>query len=192
MPHDGAYIFSEGFVNLSYTSAFDNQNGEGVYIHNDGGTDGISIYKGSFNNNESEGLQLDSNGPISIKNVDAIGNNDYGIYVTGDATTTTVSLNSVNAAWNALDGVRLANVADVTVSLSNFVANGIPGFDSDGLYILSNSSNVVTISKSTFMSNFGNGIELFNVGSYTLTSSIALGNDVDGDNTASQVDVYVH
>lgn len=188
--YSGIYITSQGFVDISNTNSFENELAYGVYISN--GTDGVSISNGNFSNNFSEGIAIYTSGAVNLKMIDTFGNNQSGIYVSGNAVNSAVNLTSVNAGWNAKDGVSLTNIADITVSLSNFISNGSSVFDGDGLNISGNGGDVVTISKSNFLANYGNGLELFNIGSYTMTSSLALGNDADGDNIASEVDVFLH
>ncbi len=184
----GAYIVSSGLVKVD-RSTFIHNNGDGVYADNSTGTEGMLVQNNMSTLNASSGFRLFSDGPLTVKNTNSVSNSGMGIYFDGKHSGEKVTLSNVYTALNVGTGIQLINVADVSISGTTSAANGDPGNNSDGIYIDSNGAGVVTISKSTFISNFASGVELIDVGTFTQTNTIIFGNDLDG---SGDDDLYVH
>ena len=103
-----------------------------------------------------------------------------GIYFDGNDSGEKVTLSNVDTVLNTGNGINLVDAVDVSMSGIVSAANGDPTHNSDGLYIDSDGAGVVTIKNSTFISNFGSGVELVDVATFTPTKTVIFGNDIDG------------
>ena len=184
----GLDISSAGMVKIDRSTASGN-NGYGIYAINTTGTEAIQVLNTTSALNAMSGIWMYSNGPLTIKNTNTISNLGHGIYFSGQNSGATVTLSNVYSAMNQQYGIDLAAVQDVTISGTTAAVNGSSVSNGDGLRIESNGSGVVTLSKSTFIGNYGNGVELIDVATFTQSNTVIFANDVDG---SGDDDLYQH
>ena len=175
----GVYVQSLGFVKLE-NSTISGNTGMGVYLNNAGGAEGVQVLNTTSANNLQSGMQIYSQGALTMKNINTINNHSDGIYFNGFGSGALVTMNNIYSGLNWGSGIYLDNVVDVTISGSTAAANGTPSSNSDGLYISGSGGGTVTLSKSTFIANFGNGVELINVASLAQSNTLIFANDIDG------------
>jgi hypothetical protein len=225
--YDGAYLGGSGDLKLTGTNEFNNNDGAGLYVEMGGdvtlfnvtayynyyngawidntyGTGNVSIYNSNFDYNVEDladgyaGLNVDSNGFVTLSNVSASNNGGDGAdvgYYTGGWTGVTV----VNSVFNdnydlAGDGWGYGLWLDN--GNGNVVIANVTGQDNEynGLYI--NTTGNVTINNSDFSDNYDDdGAELEVDGNVLICNSAFSDNDlygldagnVDGDLTLSDV-----
>jgi hypothetical protein len=188
---DGFSVTSAGNILVSSISGQGNS-GAGLVLDNTAGLGMVTVSGVNYLwDNGDDGINIHSNGIVSLAKIDARNNNGDGIQVqTSNATINLTKIYVRNSGGNGIDlagdGAFLLN--DVT-SLSN---GG--GSDGDGLHIVADSGSKITIMKSVFMGNEGNGLDIANGSVLTpiLSGVLYFGNDVDGDGTADQRDYYNH
>ena len=190
----GLFVYSTGLISLNDVTAIGNTASHGLELDNFNGPKGVNIVKGNLHENGISGVSIETRGPVSINTVTANGNSSHGVYVHGfSSANADVTLSKVNTAWNGNTGIWLQYINNATITLTNSVANGNGGQDADGLYIRGNNiDSSVTISKSVFLGNYGNGIDLYETFIQTIVNTFSFGNDMDGDYTPDQVDTYIH
>ena len=188
---DGFSVTSTGNILVSSISAQGN-GGSGMALDNAVGPGKVTVSGVNyFWDNGDDGINIHSSGIVSLTKIDARNNNGDGIQVqTSNATVNLAKIYVQNSGGNGIDlagdGAFLLN--DVT-SLSN---GG--GSDGDGLHIVADSGSKITIKKSVFMGNEGNGLDIENGSGLTpiLSGILYFGNDVDSDGTADQRNYYNH
>jgi hypothetical protein len=178
---DGLFIRSAGMVKIDRSTASGN-NGHGFYVDNTSGTadEAVQVLNTTSALNGSSGITLYSDGALTLSNVNTISNLGHGIYFNGQNSGASVTLSNVYSAMNQQYGIDMTGVRNVTISGTTAATNGSSVTNGDGLRLSSNGSGVVTLSKSTFIGNYGNGVELINVATFTQSNTIIFANDVDG------------
>lgn len=175
----GLWVDSAGFIKAD-KSTFVGNGQSGAYLQNSSGTEAILVQNTIATHNQTDGLNINSNGALTIKSTISAENQGNGIYFDGNDSGEKVVLTNVQTVINYSNGIALYRVADVSISGSSSMANGSPSHNSNGLYIDSNGAGVVTVSKSSFLSNFNCGIRLLDVATFTSSNTTIFGNDIDG------------
>jgi hypothetical protein len=109
---------------------------------------GITVVKGTFNDNDSFGLYLESQGKVTVTSITASGNTSGGAYL--------------NNAFSTVG--RIVLISGVNKITANSIGTGYPG-----LYVVSNGP--VSISGVTAAWNHYIGIYIFTPAAVTITSS---------------------
>ncbi len=153
----GLIVISKGMITLLNVVAFDND-GYGAYLNNQvaGTTAGITINAGtgkgnSFISNRDDGLIIRSNGAVTLTNINATGNGDYGVNI--DNTTGTGGV-TIKAAGTWGTGFDYSNIWSWGNSFSR------SGYD--GLYITSHGPVSVTVHQAR--ENPDEGIRIIGLG----------------------------
>ena len=208
----GLIVWSKGFVTLSNITASSNGSyligsdyytGEGVYVNNAGGVAGFTLTGTNvINSNSTNGLEVYSNGPISVNNLTANDNGyfDSPIDTKDDAVQgfgaslnnstastpqpiTLTGTNQFNNNW--YDGLDVDAKEVITLTSITANDNGL-GQDAtntygDGVYAV-NSYNpaspqlVSILGTNQFSNNWLDGLDVYSYGTITLNSATASGN----------------
>lgn len=149
-----------------------------------------------FDGNAS-GLEVYANGTVKISNVTAqFQTNGRGVHVISSGEGMLVTLNNVVSRYNYDDGIYINSQGNVNLTTVRCISNGTAGNDRDGLVLeVPDQEDIITIKNSTFIYNFGNGIEAnvfsspIDYAKFKLLTSYYLGNDADHDWNA---DLFIH
>ncbi|MBL8089438.1 MAG: right-handed parallel beta-helix repeat-containing protein [Anaerolineales bacterium] len=201
---DGLVIFSLGAIKVNNLMASYNADGYGAVLDNDGSATisqpvTVTGY-GIFNNNTDSGLLIYTNGNVTLANITANNNTDYGAYIlavnpitNGVANVTITGVNTFNNNVND-DGLYLVN--DGMITLSNITANGNGNIGA----MLDNFTNAnsgptgiktVTVSGVNMFNNNGyDGLYIYASGNVTITRITANYNNDPGIAAANGVTVY--
>ncbi|MEN6524049.1 MAG: right-handed parallel beta-helix repeat-containing protein [Anaerolineaceae bacterium] len=182
----GVSIPTTGTVTINKVTA--SHNGDvGMFIGNDSATTAKSVLisNSTFNDNTAEnayGLAINSVGFISLNNVNASGNNSYGVYLYNAQTTLPTQVlqavtvinstfdNSING-----DGLFIQSQRKITLSNINASGNANAGVVADNTF--STISSPIVISGVNRISyNGANGIFLVSNGPLTASGINAIGN----------------
>jgi len=162
----------------------------GVRLDNTYGLQPVIFTGDSFiRDNQNNGLAVSSHGNVTISKVTAEGNRQINILAISTGGNITVS--KVISRFAGDNGLHLVSDGNIYLTTVVSMSNGDGDTDGDGVYINVAPGGLVTIKLSVFMGNAGNGIEVVNA-IPTLYKTYYFGNDVDGDWTPDQVDLYVH
>jgi hypothetical protein len=185
----GLWILGSGAINLvSVESQFNG--GDGVNAASNSALSGVVSVSGInlLSNNGDDGLELHTPLNVKVSGVTANYNAWSGIYLTSASGLTTLSNTSTH--MNTHNGIEINAANKVTITSAKSFNNGDTVTYGDGLWIASNNFDVL-IKSSTFIGNFGNGIDAQpGTGVVTLSSTVYIGNDAD--NTGLIDDLYVH
>jgi hypothetical protein len=152
-----------------------------------------------FNDNDLDGLYIKTNGTISLNNVIASGNYDFGINLSGTKSITlknviandnknqdgisietssgSLTMENVTASGNNTNGIDAYNIDSlVTVTVKNLVANGN---NNSGLLLKTLGSVTITNSQ-TNGNNFNQGLYIESSGRVTLNSIRSSNNGLSG------------
>ena len=188
----GIHVQSLGNVSLANVKAY--RNGlDGVWVDNNTGFGNVVLSgENYFNDNSQSGLFVYTSGTVTLSGITANNNGIYGILVdkTGAGL---VSMTNINVKYSGYHGISINTEGDIRLTGVCSLLNGV-GSDGDGLHIEANPTGNVTIIKSTFMGNEGNGIDINNSFGVkpVLTAALYFGNDSDYDGTADQANYYWH
>jgi len=189
----GATILSDGAVTLNNVTAHFNGN-SGIFINNntDSTASVVSVTKGFFNQNTSDGLFISSNGAVTLNQITASTNFADGVEITNSAATTKQAVTISGfliASGNAGDGLKIASKGNVTITnlttdtnggfgttinntasgtdgaavTINGLNNSTSGNTSGGLRIISRGA--VTVNNITADSNTSMGLSINNIAS---------------------------
>jgi putative surface-exposed virulence protein len=196
---NGLEIHSNGPVVVNAVKA-ENNGESGIYVDNSTGSGTVTIdgvTGGVANNNIGSGIYVLSKGMITVKNMDANNNHQYGYFLNNQSGTNTgVSVLVTLPRWyngltgNWLDGLNIQSKGAVTVQKTKANSNGYYGAHIDN----SQGTGTVTITDSEFNDNSINddtpaimeyGLFVQSKGNITLTNVKANDNgvyDVSGPN----------
>ena len=221
---DGLYVDSQGLVTLANIDAENNgyyddvafrSHGYGAYIDNIYPATGIGVTltgTNIFNGNYLSGLEIYSNGNITLNSIEANNNgyndpssNDdanlygYGVHIDNMSALTpkTVTLTGINQFnGNLFDGLVVYSIGVITVNSITANNNG-QAVDPSYCYgaSLDNSAastpqSITLTGVNEFDYNWSDGLNALSKGAITLTDVDAIGNKSDGaylDNTAGTV-----
>lgn len=194
--YDGAYIQTNGSVEIKNSKFNDTDNNDGATIYADGD---VVISNSTFNDNDEGGVYIESYGNVTLTDVWAEMNDDNdgaSIYADGDVTVTdstfkynygsgvyiesygNVTLTDVWAASNDDgDGATIYADGDVTITDSTFKDNYY-----DGAYIdtCGCGTGNVFVKSSKFLENEDRGLVVYAVGDITVKDIQAELNEVGG------------
>ena len=195
---DGIEINTKGIVTLTNTGASDNATGYGVKISNLEGTalTGATIRSTlpaiyyDFSSNGLDGIFISSQGAISVSNVRACENKNYGLNIernsAGSAGAVSITRGTFDS--NAYGGVQVLSTPSVItltdVSASHNDPDALPNYYS-GVYINSTGSGSggsVTVKSSSvstyydFCSNSRYGLEILTISPVVVSNVTAEGN----------------
>jgi len=177
---DGLAISGAGDVAVTDVNADMNSNATtdaiGLFVD---GADSVTVTNGTYNDNESAGIDiLNVAGTVTLNNVSAAGNSDGGSSSGAIVDTALeVLVDGGNFSGNELTGLEIADVTNgVTLQNGVVVNNNTNGFeDGDGINIFL--VGTVTISDTSASGNQHRGIEIIDVGgSVDITDTVADGN----------------
>ncbi len=192
----GLYIDTDGDVELDNvsvngTSTNSEGFGDGAEIHNTGN---VQITNSEFNNNNSNGLLVASEGNISLDNVSASSNSltgavlDSCLYENSSqlcASTGSISItNGSIFSLNGFDGLVTDSGGTTTLNTITVTANGLygailTGSDADG-------TGDIDIQNGNFSFNaYGTGLDILSDSNVTLATSM-----VEGNGTGAVIDTY--
>jgi hypothetical protein len=148
-----------------------------------------------FSGNGYNGLQIESNGNVSLTQVTAEKNGYSGIAASAYIGTGTLTVTKAFVNYNGRYG--LAGSANNTILLNTIYAlnNGTAG-SYDGIYMVQNSTTASTsLLNSVAQGNAGSGID-FDIASSgvmpVISNTTYFGNDVDGINNDPDVNIHYH
>jgi len=133
----GLNVFSHGVITLKNVFAAGN-GADGAFLANNGAATAksVNVINSGFSDNISDGLEVSSNG--------------------------TITLNNISSTRNGGDGANLTNYYLLTVAAPVYV-NGVNNFSwngGDGLFVDSN--GLIKVTRTTANNNFGSGVEVTN------------------------------
>ena len=186
----------------------DNNGSDGIAAKNDISTEvnAVTLNRLYLEGNGGSGAHILSRGKISASGTNASGNGSDGLYLNNQlgSEAQNVSLNSITAEWNGSNGVQVDTggelnlryaylngnsengmqaFADLGASIYKMqaFANGTIDNDGDGLHLTVNTGETVNIKYSTFMTNYGDGIQIMGNTNPFLYKTYYTGNDLDDD-----------
>ena len=132
---DGLVAFSAGAITLYNVTADhnflynltadENFHGDGAYLENDYGSSDVSVNNSAggegFNANVANGLEVYSNGNVSLTNVTASNNGKVGTYLDNSTGTGSVSVDPSTFSFNSLDGLDVTSTN--TIYLTDVTAD---------------------------------------------------------------------
>ena len=135
----GIFVDSTGAVTLTSITANDNQSTDyGVYIFNNyfGMPGSVTINGSNFiSNNKGDGLEISTNGTLSITGVRAENNSKSGLILASTTDGKIVTLSNIIAQYNGNTGVDLDTKGTTTLTNVRSCANGTTGVSADGINI---------------------------------------------------------
>ena len=178
---NGMEIQTNGDVLLNNIIATNNA-GVGVLVNNTTGTDSVvkvvdSKGENIFTGNSGVGLQITSNGEVSLEGVTAEENGSDGVSV---STSGDLEIEDMYLRRNSGNGLSAVVSADAEISIYKLqsYSNGYTA-DGDGINLEVGSGSVVKITRSSITGNYGDGIELNGVLDPILTKTTYFGNDIN-------------
>lgn len=180
----GIDVHSKGAISLYAVEASGNGN-HGVNLDNDynDAVGGITISgalgSSYIESNGSSGLVAQSRGAISVSRVFANWNDVYGVHLTNPLGSGNLTISAVSAAYNGAGGIFGEVNGAISVSGVSCLRNG-ETYNDDGILLITG-AYPVTIKNSTFIGNWGSGIEIQFDGPYwpTISNTSYMGNDVN-------------
>ncbi len=177
----GLQVLTKGTITLTKVKAVDNINGFGVELNNTTITIASAVtVTGSaprITNSMTmmtTGLNITSNGSVTVKYADASGNGGSGLTVFNTAGTGSVSVSKGTFGWyfdgNADAGISITTKGNVTIS--DVTATG---YGNDGLHVFIDSTynSTTTVTNSNFHGNGLNGLDIEGRGTITLSKVYA-------------------
>lgn len=202
---EGIFILAQNQITLNGVTADENAYGGftcGAYLDNSSFSGGVSVLSSygpnSFYGNEIDGLVIRTSGTVILSKVTANGNGSDGINVDNTAlgSTSAVSFTIGNLGQNMGYGAYIVSNGAVTLSGITASVNGYLTGTGDGVFVNNNGGNkkTITITRSFFTGNDGNGLYLVSDGAVTLNaiqavSNIGFGIEVDNHYGTGKVDL---
>ena len=174
---NGLTVKSGGNISLSNIRANKNRV-SGIYLENTDGTGNIIVSgdNEACGNTEGMGIEVYSNGTVTISNLDASGNDQEGVHVEATGGKKAVTLNNVMANDNSA-GFYVNALGTITLNSARAWQN-----TEDGAFLNSN-GYALLVKSSSFMANGDDGlvymeypVETFPLFKFTNTGNIFLGN----------------
>ncbi len=163
----GLYILSHGAVTVNNLSSTFNSNGDGLYVNNGNITlpQNVTVVGTStLSNNSTSGLNILTDGIVTVGSITASTNGDYGVYINNANVAKAVTLSGVINTFenNALYGLQIISKGAITVN--NLLANS-NGSGGASLSALGTTAVGVTINgTSSFNYNGGTGLGVYTNG----------------------------
>ncbi|HSS95519.1 MAG TPA: right-handed parallel beta-helix repeat-containing protein, partial [Terriglobales bacterium] len=204
----GLNVDSKGAVTLTGVAA-DNNASDGVSINNSQSSQGKTVMLGGsnhFNGNGDHGLEVISNGVVTLNNVTASSNGLDGVYIDNvGAVLSTSSCYGVPVAvsvtgtnlfqGNGLTGLTILTSGEVTLNNVSAVANGTDGVLVDNTsgddvnannygwgwgYSSTSNPSISVTGTNLFNGNGSSGLVVLSAGSVSLNNLTATYNGLDG------------
>lgn len=177
----GVEINSNGTVSVNNICGADDEGngGYGMEITNSGASTPkavtVSGIYNSFWDNDLDGLNIESTGPVTLNSIVAIDNANYGIFIDNSfaGTAQPVTLNGVNQFNNnGLDGVHIYSLGAIKLNQTTAIGNG-----GEGAYLVNRfapTPQTVTLTgTNTFNENWGEGLYIKSKGAITISNITA-------------------
>jgi hypothetical protein len=174
----GLVIDTSGFIKINNIMANLNLAEEGAYLYNqyDDFTQPITITGyGIFNGNGNDGLQVSSNGAITLANITANNNAIVGLYVSGAklpsapaSAGVNVILTGSNVFHDNID-TGLYIVVDGMITLNNITANNNDGYGAQLFNIAGVNKTITLNGTNQFIGNLSGGLDFSASGNVMLT-----------------------
>ncbi len=174
----GLQVQTKGVITLTKVKANNNLAGYGAELINTSDAvpsavtvTGSATSDNQFNENGLTGLDILSNGAVTVKYADGSSNGGSGLGIDNIAGSGAVSVSKGTFGWwlegNAGAGIMITTKGNVTVS--DVTATG---YGNDGLHVFIDSTvnSTVTVTNSNFHSNGLNGLDIEGRGAITLTN----------------------
>jgi hypothetical protein len=184
---NGLEVDSKGLITLNNVDSSNNiLSGYGAYLHNNyfGSTAGVSLLStygiNTFNGNHNNGLQIDSNGPVSISKITASNNNGGdGVRVINTGGTGSVTVSGVSGeqfTLNSGSAVYIESYGNISVSDVTALTNLSPNY---GIYLnnitLTTLEPTVKVIRTSVTVQPGTGIFIRSKGTVTLDTVTSSG-----------------
>lgn len=195
-------VGTTGNIVLNNVSVQNNDNSggwlDGAYLNNTSSSTGagVTINNSSFNNNQGYGLEVNSDGIVTVKNIVANDNGSDGVVIdnTSASIDKAVTFTGIQQ-FNNNGGSGLTIYSDGAITLANVVANGNTD---DGVHLENTTSlgklGVTIKGSNSFLNNNGDGLSIKSYGAILLNNINASGNDDNGaylDNCDVGIDCLV-
>jgi len=185
----GLQVSTTGNITLTNVTASLNGNpvsSNGISVYNTAGTGNITLTNNiavnTISGNWGTGLDARSNGTITISGVVAYHNHGLGIYLVNDSSSSGagVTITNVNIADSYVDGLDVYSKGAITLTSGVFDQNGFDSGSGRGANLgnFSGTNKTVSVSKSSFTSNYGNGLLIMASGNITLNGVTSRDNHV--------------
>jgi nitrous oxidase accessory protein NosD len=139
-PNAGIYINAAGEYFIKDTLVRNN-NGVGIYFATASGTISGTVEHCRMENNGVNGLRVEDNSTVAVRDSVAAGNSGSGIFA--NTATADLSVENCLATRNSSNGVRAFNMSTVRVSNSTLVKNSLFGLINDGGTLQSSGNNIL-------------------------------------------------
>lgn len=175
----GLFLTSKGNVTINALTASSTVSDSGASITNTNGSGTVKLTgSNTFNNNNGIGLQIQSNGAVSLNNLTANSNGLSGVAINNSSASgpsATVSITGVNT-FNQNTNTGLGITSQAAVLLSNITANenGSSGLNIDNSF---GPGNVTLSGVNNFVQNMQNGAYVISNGNINMSK-------VSGDDNA--------
>jgi hypothetical protein len=193
----GLLVNTLGAISIGAITANSNS-GSGVELYNASGslpkTVALSGASNNFNGNSGgSGLYIESLGAVTLNNVTAGDNDNFGLYVDNSwvGAAGGITLNGTSAFfYNGDSGIQMRSTGNILIKDLDSTGNGIDQIAGDGFgaYLQNNyvgfaGSVMVGTTKAGwfngFSDNFSSGLEIYSNGTVTLSNITADGNGLD-------------
>lgn len=201
---NGLYIITYGIVTASNLNATGN-GGQGASIDNSGSSNKTVTLSGvnKFNDNQSSGLTIVSQGTITASSLSASGNlSEYGVQLSNNFVGSTGSVTLTGASIfnnNYYSGLDISSRGAITLNTTSIQANGngtgLVSNDGYGVYLNNASAAapkaVVIKGNNTLLSNYSSGLRVVSKGAITANNLISNGSingagaDLDNDGSGA-------
>ena len=172
---ENAWIVSGGDVVVQNLKAQYNTSGSGIMLDNTGGAGKVTVSGVYVDGNKSNGLDVYTNGAVSISNTTAYANNGIsstGIYLINSGGPGAVSLVNVTSIYNSFSGLVIQTSGNTTLDKVNILSNSITGAQIN----IGNISSTLTISRSKFDGNHAGGLYA-NLGGNVILNNVSASNN---------------
>lgn len=191
----GLWVESKGNIILTNTAAWDNDGAGGVdgaYLNNSTGTGYIKVSNpkstdidmfAGFNNNHDRGLNMFTNGTVTLTNVNMIANQEQGMYAGLGTYPAGVTMTNCRVDDNQSSGIIIQTTGPVVISGGHANNNLGYGLRVNNSYTDDALPKPVTIKNFTANGNSGYGVWVTSKGAIALSNVTA--NDTVGANNAA-------
>ena len=177
----GLLILTNGAVTLKQVEA-NNDTWDGVVINNTFDATGspVTVTNGKFNENDDDGLDIASNGTVTLTNLYAQGNAGHGTFVDNTAGVGNVVFKGINTfLGNVSSGLFVRSKGNITARYLLAYYNDNSGVWLDNSTALS-AKGVNITGSGEFIGNLSSGLSVRSKGNVSINRVIAADGDGDG------------
>jgi hypothetical protein len=178
------YMWTKGNVTLNHILASYASTGDGINVDATWGSGTVSLLNTLGTNevygSEEYGIMVNSNGAITINQIDANSTHNTGIYLSNASGTGAITLKNASANYNNIDNITNASVylnSKGAISISNLYAYYGYGYGVWVSNVGATSAVPVSISDSYIYHNDNDGLDVFSKGTITLTKVATYANN---------------